>query len=314
MSTIFDNVVTSENNHTELLCNMMKRSPQMAGTSLSCFMEQKISEEDAAKFIYDTQHPFMGPDGRQIPDLKVLGENLQCLVELKIDPGLGLTPKQLDGYASCFSIEKEDKHLCFLVPNDWKHSRVIAQISNTLEGQRIHVHRCYWQDLIPKLSERVATIEDKLLKEVVSFWKWRFEIIQMTAEERESMKTWSGEKYRAMRKLQKTIDEAKKLFDVRQYQTESETAYVDTYGFYIMRGNKYLLWVGIWDAAPAPLSYGYRLEGPDWLKPSSIPSGGIIVSTTVPKNHRYHIWALPQETWDNAEMIYNQAASFIQNL
>jgi hypothetical protein len=313
MLTIFDSVVTKENDHTHLVRNLMDRSPKVAAILLSCLMQRKVSEVDAANFIYRTQRSFAGPDGRQIPDIVVLGENLQCLIEVKIDPELGLTPKQLDGYASCFSAEREQKDLCFLVPNDWKHSQEVVQIGNALQELNVRVHLCHWQYLISKLAESVASTEDDLLREVVSFWKWRFEISQMTPEERVFMKTWSGEKYRAIRKLEKTVDQIKKLFDARQYKTEFE-ADVTAYGFYIKREDIYLLWIGIWDMAPAPLSYGYQLESPHWLKPSSTPPGGTAVpeGTTAPKN-RYRLWALPQEAWDNAELVYAQAVSYLDN-
>lgn len=307
MPTIFDNVVTKENDHTQLFRNLMDRSPKLAAIFLSCLLKERVSELEAAKFTYRTQQSFTGPDGRQIPDIVVLGENLQCLIEVKIDPGLGLTPKQLDGYAACFSDCKNQRHLCFLVPNDWKHSQDARQIRKTLEDHNVKVHLCYWQALIPELAESFKNVEDDLLKEIVSFWKWRFEISQMTLEERAFMKTWSGEKYRAMRKLEKTVDQTKKLFDARQHTTELETD-VTAYGFYIKRADRYLLWVGIWDMAPAPLSYGYQLESPHWLKPSSIPPGG----TTVPKN-AYHVWALPEDAWDDAEKVYAQTISYIEN-
>jgi hypothetical protein len=311
MATIFDSVITKENDHTHLVRNLMDRDPKVAATLLSCLTQETISEVDAAKFIYRTQQSFEGPDGRQIPDIVVVGENLQCLIEVKIDPELGLTPRQLDGYAGCFSTDRGRKHLCFLVPNDWKHSHLLVQISAALEKQNVYVHRCYWKDLIPKLAQTVASGEDNLLKEVLSFWKWRFEISPMTPDEREFMKTWSGEKYRAIRKLEKTVDQAKKLFDARQHKTEFETD-VTAYGFYIKRKDLYLLWIGIWDTAPAPLTYGYQLDSPHWLRPSSIPPGGATApkSAAVAKN-QYHLWAFPQEAWDDAEMVYAKALSFL---
>jgi hypothetical protein len=305
MLTIFDSVVTKENDHTNLVRNLMDRSPKVAAVLLSCLTQQKVSEVDAAKFVYRTQQSFAGPDGRQIPDIVVIGENLQCLIEVKIDPELELTPKQSEGCASCFLTEREQKHLCFLVPNDWKHALDVPQIRNALQNRNVRVHLCHWHHLISKLAESVVNTEDDLLKEVVSFWKWRFEISQMTPEEREFMETWSGEKYRAIRKLEKTVDQAKKLFDARQHKTELETD-VTTYGFYVKREDVYLLWTGIWDLASAPLSYGYQLDSPHWLKPTSIPPGG----TTVPKN-RYHLWAFPPEAWDNAEIVYGHAVSYI---
>jgi hypothetical protein len=125
----------------------------------------------------------------------------------------------------------------------------------------------------------------------------------MTPEEREFMKGWSGEKYRAIRKLEKTVDQTKKLFDARRKKTELETD-VTAYGFYIKRDDLYLLWVGIWDMVPSPLSYGYELDSPHWLKPSSIPPGGITIS-------KYHLWSLQPETWDSPERVYEHTALYL---
>ena len=48
MSTIFDNVVTKENDHTQLLRNIMERHPKAAKAVLSYLMEREVSEVEAA--------------------------------------------------------------------------------------------------------------------------------------------------------------------------------------------------------------------------------------------------------------------------
>jgi hypothetical protein len=284
----------------------MDRDPKAASIILTCLTGEEISEIDAAKFIYRTQRSFEGPDGREIPDIVVDGEGLQYLIEVKLDPELGLTPRQCDGYAGCFAKDREQKFLCFLVPNDWKHSEDIRRVENVLQAKNVRTRLCRWQSLISEIDECIAQTQNReLLKEALSFWKWRFEICPMDQSERNFITTWSGEKYRAIRKLEKTVDQAKKLFDARRSKTELETD-VTTYGFYIKRDSFYLLWVGIWDLAPGPLSYGYHLEKPDWIRPKSPPPLPVTAS-------KYHLWVLGPETWDEPELLYANVESFISN-
>ena len=304
MPSIFDNVITKENDHTNLLRNLMDRNAKIAALILSALTREEVSETEAAKFSYRTQQSFTGPDGREIPDIVIEGEQLRCLIEAKIDPSLYLTPRQREGYAHCFSEDREKKHLCFLVPRDWVHSGDVSEVERLLLSKNVKVHRCDWQDLISKIAESNSKdTTSELLKEILDFWKWRFEINHMTQEEREVIRTWSGEKYTAIRKLEKTLDQAKKLFDARGRATELETD-VTAYGFYIKRDLSYLLWIGIWDKAPTPLSYGYELSGGEWIRPSVRPRGGTTASN-------YHLWTLPEDAWDQPERVYSTVESFL---
>jgi hypothetical protein len=303
MATIFDSVVTKENDHTNLLRNLMDRDAKAAALVLSFLTQRYISETEAAKYSYRTQQAFAGPDGREIPDIVVDGEGIRCLIEAKIDPELGLTPNQLDGYSRCFLPDREN-YLCFLVPIDWKHYQDAKEVEASLESKNIRVSLHHWPALISEIDQEPPDGPNgELLKEIVSFWKWRFEICPMDQNERDFIKTWSGEKYRAVRKLEKTVDQAKKLFDARRSKTELETD-VTTYGFYIKRDSSYLLWVGIWDLAPGPLSYGYHIDKPDWIRPKSLPPSAVTAS-------KYHLWGLGPETWDDPELVYSNVELFL---
>jgi hypothetical protein len=302
MSTIFDNLVTKENDHTQLLRNIMERDPKTAAAVLSHLICRDVSEVEAASLEFRTQCSFSGVNGREIPDILVEGSGFRCLIEAKVDPTLELTDGQKAGYQACLKGDGE-LHLAFLVPSDWKHTASGEQVQ-TLVPATVRVHTSYWQELIGKLDEISASLTDNVLIEAIRFWKWRFQLEQMTTQERESLESWSAERYSAVRKLEKTISQAKGLFDARNFETELETSFTDSYGFYIKRAPKYLLWVGIWTAAQVPLSFGFHANSRRWLRPAN--------HLPVPINVQNHLmWPLESETWDNPEKLYAKVKSFL---
>lgn len=297
MPTIFDSVVTKENDHTNLLRNLMDRDPQIAAIALSCLTGETITNVESSKLNFRTQQSFTGPDGREIPDIVVSGDNLQCVIEVKIDPQLGLTAKQREGYARCFSSTQKRNYLCFLVPIGWKHLGDVANVTGLLRQNSVRTTSTCWNVFISELAKQTEDGQgSELLREVVTFWKWRFEVCPMSPDERNFIHTWSGEKYSAFRKLEKTVEQLKKLFDARQSKTELETD-VNAYGFYIKDETGYKLWVGIWDKAPAPFCYGYHVNDPQWFRPRTAPADSVVVM-------KYRLWTLPPETWDDPELAY----------
>src|SRR5665213_1353756 len=145
MPTIFDNVVRNENDHTNLLRNLMVRHPGIAACVLQSLTKRDISELHAASFEIGTQKSFSGAEGREIPDIVVEGSAFRCLIEAKIDPALPLTPNQAKGYQSCFTPDA-DCHLVFLVPREWKHRAVAENVQTLLP--RVSVWIFSWQDLV----------------------------------------------------------------------------------------------------------------------------------------------------------------------
>ncbi len=112
MTTIFDGVIRKENDHTNLLRNVLESFPVATAAILSCLTGNVISEAEASGFTYETQHCFVGPEGRDVPDLTVRREDFFAIIEAKVDPLLGLSERQLAGYRSCFNREKT-QHLAF---------------------------------------------------------------------------------------------------------------------------------------------------------------------------------------------------------
>jgi hypothetical protein len=307
MSTIFDSVVTKENDHTSLLRNIMQRDSKAASAILSHLLKRDVSEKEAALFEFKTQHSFVGANGREIPDILVQGPSLCCLIEAKIDPALDLTPAQKEGYRACFTADGE-RHLVFLVPEDWQYKKSATRVQAEV-GDDVLVTTKTWQDLVAELEEFSKPLADEIFSEAIRFWKWRFEDKAMTPEEKQSLSPWLGERYSAIRKLERTISRAKKLFDARGFDTEIETSDVDSYDFYIKRGGSYLLWVGIWKKSSTPLSYGFDTKekrAGEWSRPSNPPPAPLTAGS-------YELWPLEPNTWDDAEEIYATVRSFLKS-
>jgi len=283
----------------------MERHPKMSSVVLNCLFDLTISEVEAADLQFDTQVSFSGVSGREIPDIVIAGDNLHCLIEAKIDPTLELTVRQQEGYQACFK-DGSNNRLSFLVPRRWKHSDKVAQAKAALEHRGVQVSLTCWEDLVKKLGEAAEPLGDALINEAIAFWKWRFKMQDMNDAEKQSLLPWPKETYLAIRKLEKTISQAKGLFDVHGFETEPETSDIEGYGFYIKHSNLYVLWIGIWTDSETPLSFGFHRKKRIWLKPTTFPTP----VNTLPD---YYLWPLEPETWNNPQLIFEKVTSFLDS-
>lgn len=305
MTTIFDNIVRTENDYTNLLCGLLQRHPKLAAAIVSQLVGHDIALDKAATFSFRTQQSFLSPDGRSIPDLVIQGATFWCLVEVKIDPQLGLTDRQMEGYQACFPKEGE-RYLAFVVPEDWHCMSQAESIQSSPALQGIQVRVIDWPTLIGPLSELLRHLDDRVLGEAINFMKWAFEIEPMTNSERESITPWSSERYSAIRKLEKTVDRTKKLFDARGFKSELETSDIQSYGFYVVRDRSYLVWVGIWTKSPSALSFGYHSTNSGWIRPTIPPNGWI--------EEEYHLRALEASCLEDPELIYAKVRAFLDSV
>ena len=131
----------------------------------------------------------------------------------------------------------------------------------------------------------------------------------MSLKEKEFLNAWSGEQYTAFRKLQKTIDQARGLFDEQGYETELEDVIHRLLRFSIL---KHVLarissFIGIWTPSPVPLSaYSFHATKSNWWRPNPIPVSPISVLD-------HNLWPLGQETWDSPEKLYANVKFFIDS-
>jgi len=306
VSTVFDRIVTKENDHTHLLRNIMERHPKVAAAILRDSLNRDMSEAEANSLEFRAQFAFSGDEGREIPDILIQGEDFRCLIEAKIDPWLDLTEAQKRGYQACLNGSREGL-LVFLVPSNWKYRDSAKQVHFGLSAEDVRVRVLSWRDLIEIIEPVSRSLSDSVLAEAIKFWKLRFGMELLTAEERELLKSWPCEGYRLFRKLELTVDETEKRLRKGGIEIESETTFPESYGFYVKRAKSYLLYVGVWANAPAPLSLSLRTGSAIWLKPAIPPPGAV----TSPKAPDHLFWPLEQEDWDNPERIDTKVGSFL---
>lgn len=231
MSTIFDRLVRNENGHSGLLCAIMDRDPKVASIVLSLMTSDQISETEADRLSYRTQASFQDEHGRDIPDISVKGKALECIIEAKIDPDLGLTARQLRGYAGCFGTGDAHKYLCFVAPLRWKKRSDVDAVKVSLRSKKVAVRVLYWTDLVHAVAGQIPDDQrGELLREVVKFWQWAFEVEPMQQGEITFLLSWSGENYKAIRKLERTVDQIRAIFDSKGIPTEKETADITCMG------------------------------------------------------------------------------------
>ena len=306
MSSLFDGVVRTENDHTRLLRNIMERYPKAAAAILHSLLKQNISEDEAASLEFRAQYSVSGDEGREIPDILIQGDGFRCLIEAKIDPWLDLTEAQKRGYQACLNGNWE-QHLVFLVPTGWKYSESASAVSSSLSAD-VKVQILHWRELIEIIEPVSESLSDGVLAEAIKFWKRWFGMERLTPEERELLKSWHKEEFSAFRKLEQTVNKAKGLLSAGGFETETETNFRESYGFYVKRAKAYLLYVGIWTKAPAPLSISIRKASSIWLKPTSLHSEAV----ASPKAPDHLFWALEPETWDDPEKVSAKVKSFLE--
>ena len=305
MATVFDRIVFKENDHTNLLRNLLDRNARFAAAVMSEVLERSVTESESAALTFDTQQLFVNDVGREIPDVVITGDEIHCIIEAKIDPFLGLTEGQQNGYRACF-VDKKEGALTFLVPDDWKHRTAVDTIRAQYQSQ-IRVNRLSWSRLI-EIGERVSDERpDEVLSDALQFWKWRFQSTLMNADELKVLNGWSPTIYTAIHKLEKTVDQARKLFDARGFTTDPEGGGVEYHGFYIKNEGRFLLWIGVWTEAKIPLAYGYDFrDKATWVKPSEKPANPV----TTTKN--FYLWGLSSDCWDKPESIYRDVSAILK--
>jgi hypothetical protein len=269
----------------------MERDQRAAAVILTYLLERTVSEDEAASLRFHTQHSFQGQNGREIPDIVIEGNELLHIVEVKVDPALGLTPPQESGYLGCFASDGEG-HLSFLVPSNWKHRAPC--------GYPVR----YWHELIAELEGYPGRLADNVLNEAITFWKEALLPARMETHEREYLNAWSPEKYSAIGKLEKTLLQARRLFELRGFDAEGYyTQEVESsFGFFLKRDNKYLLWVGIWAVA-------FDIKSGSWFRPANL--NALLSGSQFVQNHQ--LWTLGSETWDSPELIFDRVKAFLDS-
>ncbi len=305
MDSIFETIVRHENDHTNLLRNILDRYPVVAAVILDHLLGVRESAWDVSTYEYRTQSSFDSDDGRAIPDIRIEGDRFRCLIEVKVSPTVPFTKAQLEEYANCFEPEWEN-HLCYLVPRE--HREFQRHVTKDYEGTNgTKIHYRDWSTLMDTFSDELKARPQGVLLEAEAFWKRTFSVVTMTEAHMSFLSNWNGESYIAMRNLEHTIDQARKLFDVSEIETEAEMANVREYGFYLKNGKRYEMWIGIWADLDAPLLFGFHQKSTSWRRPSLRPTPDLTFKD-------YDLWRLGAETWGNPTKLFEAVTSFRDGL
>jgi len=273
---------------------------------LTYLLGAKGSPWDASKYEYMTQSHFDGEDGRAIPDIQIEGPGFRCLIEVKVSVSVPFTKAQLEEYADCFRSGTEN-HLCYLIPAERRDYPNQDRDRKGTNGTQIHYRD--WAGLIRVILEDLKLRPDAVLLEAARFWERTFSVVKMTEANMSFLSAWNGENYIAMRRLERTVDQARKLFAVSDFETEAEYTGVSEYGFYLKRDKRYELWVGIWADADldTPLLFGFHQRNIGWRRPCSSPQPDLAF-----KN--YDLWRLDAETWGDPNKLFETVKAFRDGL
>ena len=272
---IFTKLKFDEVTYTQLLCNLMIRCGRFQDEMLELLTKGDCKVGKITSENITTQKHLSG-DG--FADILIKTIDLILILEVKLKDYCATTPNQVDGrYADYLRKDPSNRHkwLVYLVPNKWIHREAIEKGLETIEKNGI-VKTCLvtWEDVCWAIQSRSCHTCDPLVHEFGNFLKPKFGPISFTEEETNLMFAQNfATTFKAVRKLEMLVDAlAKKLtneckkrnkdiaendnrFDVSPRDSESE------YGVYLVRRKnlpteKPLLWIGIWDAVNAQISFG----------------------------------------------------------
>ena len=86
MQSIFEAIVRHENDHTNLLRNLLDRDANVASAVLTYLLGDKEGGWDTASYHYMSQSCFMSDDGKAIPDIRIDGSRFPLLDRSKSQP------------------------------------------------------------------------------------------------------------------------------------------------------------------------------------------------------------------------------------
>ncbi len=275
-NNIFFRLVRDEQTLTELLCNMLN---------------YKIIKDIFFGVIFDKQIPnnidynnihFPYPlYNKSIPDLAIINDDLECLIEIKVKIRTELTPNQPGGYLQYLNeCAKKKKLLIFLIPKGYKYEEHIKTYIE--ENQNLKIE--YWETFYEKLKDNEIYELNKIFKDFMDILEIFFlpKKISFSNHEIEYMfdqKNCENEKIyfnkeeitmsnntnipTIIMKLRDIIDEVNKILSIN-YCTKKRDA-KDEYGIYFFKNsdNKiaqlYLgIWYPFWQAQDKPLCLAYH--------------------------------------------------------
>ncbi|HLE24581.1 MAG TPA: hypothetical protein VI935_02900 [Thermodesulfobacteriota bacterium] len=289
---ILSRLLRTENHVTEFLCGLCVYKP-FREILVRLFTGGQYGSDDISLDDIDTQTTIEG----SIPDLSMLGEKVNILVEVKIDSWRELTQNQPETYLRWLaSSNAESRFFIALIPPVYDYLEELESRINsfhrTNKRNPVNTSIIRWDDLLQKISKDELDQMSPYIKDFSNLLKSRYEvpIIKFTFEEMQSM--YDPNSAKGIEKLLKLIEEVLTGLEKKGYQVSHafNRRWWDDgeYGGYVLFHGQEVLWFGLWqeywENKGVPLSFGIHFEKWDnrlrsefkRLHPSSVifPQGG----------------------------------------
>jgi hypothetical protein len=276
MNSVFHKLVSTENDFTQLLFNLMRHSDDFRASVLELLLKGSHTAGISPEQIRIQTD--IAEDGR--PDIVVSSGDLYAFIEVKVDEHCGLTTNQKinpisNGYLRHLLSQKNkrDRKFIFLVPGQWYYLDELKDSIKRFPGdneENVQIRIEYWEEIL-KVSN---SINDPLVKEFGKLLADRYEPVAFTAEELNMLfSAQFVDAFKSIRNLQMMISQIKKKSENCGYGCRIEEKSIDEYGIYIFdkTNPERWLWFGVW----MPFSEKHELPicfGIDYTKSSEMKS------------------------------------------
>jgi hypothetical protein len=256
--SIFSGVLSDENAHTELLCNLLRRSDAFLELFYQFVTGKRLPHQKPTIL----SQFYAGDDGR--PDILLdFGDtSSNIIVEVKTRSNCRTTPPQRDGPGKAGYGNRGTAY--FLVPGDWKHRGDIA--SNKMR---------MWKKLATELNKAADLMGDVVLHEYQAMLDLEYPSIRFSESERNEMAMSDPQVFVAAAiKLHRVIDSLGSRFRNHIILGQKLTTLFERteteYGYYVKSKTTglNLLWFGMWSDRKLLLGASYRKE---WHPSRSLP-------------------------------------------
>jgi hypothetical protein len=248
-SSIFDGIVSDENDYSKLLCNLLNRSEKFRAAFL-VFIHPNATSHDDFKAVPHSEHEEGG-----IPDITIrFASGTEHFIEVKANSYCPTTYYQNRAYG-------EPNSLTFLVP--------VGYCRETPPG----VERRFWNDLSSVIRNSEELSNNQLIQEFRMLINQKFPCIQLEPDEARALGSCDKKALASLvLALPRVVDALQAHFDgMRVCGKELEAdpdSEDDEYGFNIKVDNRPLLWVGIWRSEGLLLAAAYELG---WQLEADLP-------------------------------------------
>jgi hypothetical protein len=197
--------------------------------------------------------------------------SFMLIVEAKLTDSCAETAHQKKGHYADYLVRKGGggfKRLVYLVPSTWIYEAIVKNRLATTND--VTTDLITWDSISSMIESPCCKSCDPLVHDFGAFLRLRFGPITFSKEDITIMFDQNfTASFTAIRKAETLVealqDKLAKYCDIRnkslqantdQYNLDYKEKKSYSYGFSLVRGTRYLLWLGIWTEVSSPLSFG----------------------------------------------------------